>query len=617
MDRSPIEKRPVASTAWEQAGWDAESPVFEILREGDTLTDVREDLYAYLCDLEWETRSGDRERGRLSDAASLRAIGVLKNIISPENERLCGFSSLRLLRDVALERDAAARLAPGFHAEMRQLLRAIHGDTETAAGWMGSRLATGQTTLGIDFAWPAGRGAARSARLDRMADAAMREVARFPSGLDPTLWRARQRNRRRILAAFGATDDDWASPDWQREHALTEADGLALLQRLAALSDETREALFLAVAKGIPWGITPYYLSLFDLDTADRRRDAQLRAQVLPPLHTVEAMAAHIADRRAAFDFMGEADTSPIERVTRRYPLVAILKLTDRCPQICVYCQRNWEIVAPRASEGLAGKAIDAAIAWFARHPSIVDILVTGGDPLNLPFARIADALERLASLPHVAHLRIGTRIPVTMPMGVSQQVAALLGGLVRPGRRQVSVVTHVESGLEVTPEFVAAVGRLRRQGLTVYNQQVFTLETSRRFQSVATRIALKSAGVDPYYTFYAKGKEEHHHYLVPIARILQERREEARLLPGVFRTDEPVFNVPRLGKTHLRADGDRELIGICADGRRVYLFHPWEKGIAPTRPWVYVDVSILDYLGRLSALGEDVADYASIWSYY
>jgi len=41
---------------------------------------------------------------------------------------------------------------------------------------------------------------------------------------------------------------------------------------------------------------------------------------------------------------------------------------------------------------------------------------------------------------------------------------------------------------------------------------------------------------------------------MVPIARILQERKEEARLLPGLNRTDEPVFNVPRLGKNHLRA---------------------------------------------------------------
>jgi lysine 2,3-aminomutase len=328
-------------------------------------------------------------------------------------------------------------------------------------------------------------------------------------------------------------------------------------------------------------------------------------------------MVEHAGDRDTAFDFMGEADTSPIDRVTRRYPMVAILKLAETCPQICVYCQRNWEIRPPRAEAVASTASIERALAWFARHPTVVDVLVTGGDPLIVPLEHLASTLERLAALPHILHLRIGSRVPVTMPMGVTEEIAALLGRSISPGRRCVSLVTHVESPLEITPEFVGAVGRLRRHGIGVYNQLVYTVETSRRFQAVATRLALKTAGVDPYYVFYAKGKDEHRSYLVPIARVLQERKEEARLLPGPFRTDEPVFNVPRLGKTHLRADGDRELIGIRGDGRRVYLFHPWEKGIAPTAPWIYVDVSIDRYLRTLEQLGEEIGDYRSVWYYY
>ena len=74
---------------------------------------------------------------------------------------------------------------------------------------------------------------------------------------------------------------------------------------------------------------------------------------------------------------------------------------------------------------------------------------------------------------------------------------------------------------------------------------------------------------------------------------------------------------MPGLGKSHLRAKQDRELIAIRPDGRRVYLFHPWEKGIAPVGPWPYVDVSIREYLDRLAELGEDPSDYESIWTYF
>ena len=113
------------------------------------------------------------------------------------------------------------------------------------------------------------------------------------------------------------------------------------------------------------------------------------------------------------------------------------------------------------------------------------------------------------------------------------------------------------------------------------------------------------------------KGKSEVEDYAVPIARILQERKEEARLLPGVFRSDEPVFNVPFLGKNHLRAWQDHELIAIQPDGRRVYSFHPWEKNITKVKPFLYTDVPIRGYLEKLKARGDDLEDYKSIWYYY
>ncbi|MBU0595363.1 KamA family radical SAM protein, partial [Candidatus Bipolaricaulota bacterium] len=343
-----------------------------------------------------------------------------------------------------------------------------------------------------------------------------------------------------------------------------------------------------------------------------------VRSQVVPSIHMVRMMVEHRRDRRRAFDFMREADTSPADRVTRRYPAVAIFRVCDTCPQICTYCQRNWLITDPMDAAGIPpASTLEEDVEWFADHPHVTDVLLTGGDPLVLANGVLERLLDRLSELDHVLSIRIGTRTPVTMPMRIDEATARLLGSYVAPGRRSIEVMTHVQSAYEVTPELATAIGRLRARRIPVYNQQVFSLEVSRRFQAAATRVALRRAGIDPYYTFYAKGKDEHRDALVPIARLLQERKEEARLLPGVFRTDEPVFNVPGLGKNHLRASQDRELIGVRADGRRVYLFHPWEKGIAPVAPWPYTDVSIGEYLRRLERLGENPADYESIWYYY
>jgi lysine 2,3-aminomutase len=184
-------------------------------------------------------------------------------------------------------------------------------------------------------------------------------------------------------------------------------------------------------------------------------------------------------------------------------------------------------------------------------------------------------------------------------------------------GKRQISIITHFEHSYEITPEAMEAIKRIRMAGMMVYNQEVFTVENSRRFESVKLRLDLKSIGIDPYYTFNMKGKEETRKYMVPIARILQERKEEARLLPGLDRTDEPVFNVPKLGKNQLMAWQDHRLVMILPNGARVYEFHPWEKNIQPIPPYNYIDVPIYDYLEELAARGENIRDYRNIWFYY
>ncbi|MCK5344800.1 MAG: KamA family radical SAM protein, partial [Candidatus Heimdallarchaeota archaeon] len=184
-------------------------------------------------------------------------------------------------------------------------------------------------------------------------------------------------------------------------------------------------------------------------------------------------------------------------------------------------------------------------------------------------------------------------------------------------GKRYLSMVIHVEHPYEITYHMAEAIKKVKQSELDVYNQQVFTFYNSKRFETVVLRIKLKEIGIDPYYTFNMKGKDEIEDYAVPMARVLQERKEEARLIPGIFRGDEPVFNVPFLGKNHLRAWQDHELISILPDGRRVYSFHPWEKNLAKVKPYLYTDVSIQSYLNKLQKIGENLSEYRSIWYYY
>ena len=204
------------------------------------------------------------------------------------------------------------------------------------------------------------------------------------------------------------------------------------------------------------------------------------------------------------------------------------------------------------------------------------------------------------------------------MPMRIHADLVDYIGSLNEPGKREIVIVTHVQLPYEITPDVVKAVGHFRKRGIAVYNQMVYTFFSSKRFEACALRRKLRLIGIDPYYTFNTKGKEETLAYRAPIARLVQEQQEEARLLPGLERTDEAVFNVPRQGKNYLKAREYRSLLSILPTGARVYEFYPWEKKISQTmQTYITDDVPLLDYLERLEKAGENPSDYDTIWFYY
>jgi len=446
-----------------------------------------------------------------------------------------------------------------------------------------------------------------------MAHVSQKHMQKYHCGLDNDTIRRRSRNKTRILSHFNATELEWEKWQWHLRHIIRDAD---TLKQMVRLSDEEYQAITLARENKIPFGITPYYLSLLDFDTGSRR-DCAIRSQVIPSLHYVRSLSAYKQRRDHSMDFMLESDTSPIDGITRRYPNIVILKPVLTCPQICVYCQRNWEIedvYSPQAA--LSKSKLEDALKWIEKTEEVNEVLITGGDPLLLSNKRLETIIGRLAAMPNIIRIRIGTRTPVTLPQRITETLARSVARFHIPGKRELIIVTHFEHPYEITPQAMQAVQKFRRNGMEVYNQQVFTYYNSHKFESCLLRQKLRLIGVTPYYTFNTKGKEETDDFRVPIARLIQEQKEEARLLPGTVRTDEIVFNVPGLGKNYLKASQHHDLISILPDGKRVYEFHPWEKKLSLADTYLYKDVSIYDYLQRLKADGEDMCDYKTIWYY-
>ncbi|MBN2464207.1 KamA family radical SAM protein [candidate division WOR-3 bacterium] len=599
-----MEERSSVATRFDDI-WQEDPELYALLRDSPTLEVARKRTFDYLNHQELLFLNHDFNTHALELATVLDCVDAMKQIAAVRNEKVSGTSAIKHLQDAAQGHEPSEKLSPGFIEEFRHLFRALRGRSKLypePVGRLSKRLS--------------GRAAARvrSRGLDQMAVFVEERIRRYPTGLDRAVAERRRANRRRIMEALACDRRSWTDYKWQTRHIIRDADTLGRLIRLAP---EEREAIDAAVECRLPFGVTPYYASLMDFN-ASRILDHAVRAQVIPTPDYVAAMRANRDQGLHSLDFMHESDTSPIDLVTRRYPQIAILKPFNACPQVCVYCQRNWEIAEPMAAGAAATPArIDAAIRWFRRRRYLTEVLVTGGDPLAAGTDFNVRIIEQLARIRHIQRIRIGSRVPVTLPMRITPKLAAAIARFHKPGRREICLVTHIQHVYEITAETVHAIQELRSRGISVYNQMVFTRENSRRFEAAALRRLLRLVGVDPYYTFSTKGKEETVDYRVPIARLLQEQKEETRLMPGLVRTDEAVFNVPGMGKNYVRARQHHRLIMVRPDGRRVYEFHPWEKGISLAPTYIHVDVGIWEYLGWLKSVGENTRDYRSIWYYH
>lgn len=585
--------------------WNADLRINGILRRAENLADARNNLFDYFNNLErhYFNIFSDKVFNKIHIVERNNAkecIRVFKNIIRTENEKLTNFSALKRLYKLASNPDPILNnISEGFLLEFINLFNGINGKsgiTESTFILEGS-----ETELSKK----------RTEKLDEYATYINKRMSVFKSGLETEINVRRIYFKYRILEYFNASESDWKDYRWHLKNIIKD---INTLSDLVVLSDADKSGLEAAAKYKISFQITPYYLSLFDF-SGDSNYDRAIRAMVIPS----EKYCKNVFENRQKktdMDFMGEKSTSPIEGITRRYPHVVILKPYNSCPQICVYCQRNWEI-KDIDDTCFSKSTIINAIKWIKDNTNISEVLVTGGDPLTLDNNNINFILNELSQINHIERIRIGTRVLVTIPYRIDDEFIEILKKYNVPGRREICMITHFEHFSEINPDVIEAVSKIRKTGISIYNQQVFTYYNSFRYETSFLRKTLKLCGIDPYYTFNTKGKDETIDFRVPIARIEQERKEEARFLPGIVRTDEPVFNLPKLGKSHLRAWQDHEPIMVLANGERVYRFFPWESKVTLVEDYLYRDVSIHSYLKRLQSDGENPDEYKSIWYYF
>jgi lysine 2,3-aminomutase len=212
-------------------------------------------------------------------------------------------------------------------------------------------------------------------------------------------------------------------------------------------------------------------------------------------------------------------------------------------------------------------RELAAALDWIRATPEIRDVLLTGGDPLFFSDDRLEWVLAELRGIPHVEIVRLGTRLPVTLPFRVTDALVRMLERY-----HPIWLNTHFNHPRELTPEAAEACDRLARAGIPLGNQSVLLRGVN---DDVATMQALCEGlvrlRVRPYYCYQAQLLEGTAHFRVPIERGIEIFRALRGRTSGFaipqYVLDTPHGKVPISHPFWLGREGDDALLETW-DGR-------------------------------------------------
>ncbi len=290
---------------------------------------------------------------------------------------------------------------------------------------------------------------------------------------------------------------DWR---WQIRNALTRTEDL---ERHLSLTQDERDGARRAEEQGLPISITPYYLSLCD----PHDPTCPVRMQCVP--RAAESTVA----RGDMEDPLGEVAHEVAPGLVQRYPDRVLLLATDRCAVYCRFCTRSRMV--GDGGGAISNDKLALAISYLRAHPEITDVIISGGDPLAMATDRLVRLVATVREVQSVQTIRLATRVPVTLPMRITQELLRAL----RP-YHPLWVMTHFNHPKELTRAAALACTRLADAGFPVMNQTVLLRGINDDPDTLSALFrALVRVRVRPYYLLQMDPVVGTSHLRTPLAR--------------------------------------------------------------------------------------------------
>ncbi len=268
--------------------------------------------------------------------------------------------------------------------------------------------------------------------------------------------------------------------NWQTQlsEAITSIDELLSILRLESLRAEVY------VPKHFELRVPRGFVAKMSIGDSN---DPLLR-QVLPDQREQIKVTGYVADP------LSENTQNPVKGMLHKYQSRVLLTVTGACAIHCRYCFRqhfDYSANMPTAD------AKENIIDYITVHPEINEVILSGGDPLNVTNRRLFAWLDTLESLPQLTTIRLHTRLPLVIPARLDEALLTRLS----QSRCHIVMVIHCNHANEIDALTAEHLQRARNAGITLLNQAVL-LKGINDSVEVQTQLSqrLFSAGVLPYY---------------------------------------------------------------------------------------------------------------------
>ncbi|KJR42898.1 lysine 2,3-aminomutase YodO family protein [Candidatus Magnetoovum chiemensis] len=356
------------------------------------------------------------------------------------------------------------------------------------------------------------------------------------------------------------SSEKWEDGNWQFANRIKTIAELASLLNL----DASDLGKYNELIKTFHYSITPYYLSLIDWsDTND-----PIRKQCVPDLKEID------------FNFVGctdpldEEDDMQVPGLVHRYPDRVLAIITNICAMYCRHCTRKRKWTDSQRHKTKA--ELQNMIEYIKRASNVREVIVSGGDPLTVNLSLLDWFLGELRKISNVEVIRIGTRLPVVLPMGVTDAMVRML-----ERHRPLWVNTQFNHPREITADAAAACDRFLKAGIPVSNQSVLLKGINDSVDTMkALCYGLQRIMVRPYYLFHCDPVIGAEHFRTSIWKGI-EIMEELRGHIGGLCVPTYVVDAPEGGGKiplqpfYLLSMTEKEVLLRNYEGKLIKYFNP------------------------------------------